>query len=398
MLKRILIAASLWLAASAPVWSQAGQFPSGWVQGNAGASPGQGKPNAVTAILDRALGSTRGAIIERGSTGWGIVGPSATAGLPWVSGGTGVDPAYIALGIVGGGTGCISASGTCLDNITGFSATTGYLTRTGAGTYAFSFPAFSQVTGSVACSQEPARTGVVTAPAGSCANVYPNANANTVLSNWGGSAAVPIFNTWPACANDGAHGLVYVNGTGLVCASLTTGGNVTNVGTPVANQIAQWTGATSIQGVNLVSLLAQGNGITITGTTTATISSQATSILMGGSGNANISNSVTNYSWASTVCVGATACQQPIATSGTISQLQVFLTATPGSGKSYTFFLMKNGVATAVTCAVVSTAQTCSDTSDSVTVAAGDLLQMQSLTPSGTPAAAGLAFSLQFVH
>lgn len=40
------------------------------------------------------------------------------------------------LGISRGGTNCAAASGTCLDNITGFSAT-GFLTRTGAGTYAF---------------------------------------------------------------------------------------------------------------------------------------------------------------------------------------------------------------------------------------------------------------------
>lgn len=228
MFKRILIAASL-LAASAPAFPQAGQFPSGFVQGNATASAGQSKPSAVTAILDRALGSTRGAILERGSSGWGIVGPGATAGLAWISGGTGVDPSYAALGISGGGTGCISASGTCLDNITGFSSTTGYLTRTGPGSYSFSFPAFSQVTGSAACSQLPAMTGVVTTTAGSCAHAYPSANANTVLSNWTGPAAAPIFNVWPACANDGAHALVYINGTGLQCGVLTTGGTVTSV-------------------------------------------------------------------------------------------------------------------------------------------------------------------------
>ena len=35
------------------------------------------------------------------------------------------------LGILGGGTNCSSASGTCLDNITGF-ASTGFVQRTGA--------------------------------------------------------------------------------------------------------------------------------------------------------------------------------------------------------------------------------------------------------------------------
>lgn len=42
-----------------------------------------------------------------------------------------------ALGIASGGTNCGAASGTCLDNITGFSST-GFIQRTGAGTYTFS--------------------------------------------------------------------------------------------------------------------------------------------------------------------------------------------------------------------------------------------------------------------
>jgi hypothetical protein len=41
------------------------------------------------------------------------------------------------LGISGGGTNCTAASGTCLDNITGF-ASTGFVQRTGAGSYTFS--------------------------------------------------------------------------------------------------------------------------------------------------------------------------------------------------------------------------------------------------------------------
>ncbi|MES2493904.1 MAG: hypothetical protein V4579_11575, partial [Pseudomonadota bacterium] len=51
------------------------------------------------------MGSTRGAIIERGASGWGIIGPGVTAGLPYITGGTGADGAYGVLGIVGGGTG-----------------------------------------------------------------------------------------------------------------------------------------------------------------------------------------------------------------------------------------------------------------------------------------------------
>ena len=53
--------------------------------------------------------------------------------------------------------------------------------------------------------------------------------ANTVLSNWTAGSAVPAANTWPACANDGDHALVYVNGTGLVCGTITSGSGVTSV-------------------------------------------------------------------------------------------------------------------------------------------------------------------------
>jgi hypothetical protein len=42
--------------------------------------------------------------------------------------------------VADGGTNCTVASGTCLDNITGF-ASTGFLQRTGAGTYSFTAPA-----------------------------------------------------------------------------------------------------------------------------------------------------------------------------------------------------------------------------------------------------------------
>jgi len=51
------------------------------------------------------IGSTRGSILERGASTWGIV-PPGTSGLPWVSNGTGADPAYQVL--TGGGI----ASGT----------------------------------------------------------------------------------------------------------------------------------------------------------------------------------------------------------------------------------------------------------------------------------------------
>ncbi|XUM21076.1 hypothetical protein ACRAVF_27320 [Bradyrhizobium oligotrophicum S58] len=71
-----------------------GQLKAGQVWGNPSASEQRGVPSNVTAILDQALGSTRGAILERGLSTWGLIAPAATAGLPFVSNGTGADPTY----------------------------------------------------------------------------------------------------------------------------------------------------------------------------------------------------------------------------------------------------------------------------------------------------------------
>lgn len=63
---------------------------------------------------------------------------AGSLGQPMLSGGGGSTAmTFGTLGVAGGGTGASSASGTALDNITGFGST-GFIQRTGAGTYAFS--------------------------------------------------------------------------------------------------------------------------------------------------------------------------------------------------------------------------------------------------------------------
>lgn len=65
---------------------------------------------------------------------------AGTSGQPLISGGGGASPnTFGTLGVYGGGTNCSSASGTCLDNITGFGST-GFVFRSGAGTYTFANP------------------------------------------------------------------------------------------------------------------------------------------------------------------------------------------------------------------------------------------------------------------
>jgi hypothetical protein len=65
---------------------------------------------------------------------------AGTTGQPMISGGGGsTSMTFGTLGVFGGGTGCSVASGTCLDNITGFGST-GFVFRSGAGTYTFANP------------------------------------------------------------------------------------------------------------------------------------------------------------------------------------------------------------------------------------------------------------------
>lgn len=75
-------------------------------------------------------------------------------------------------------------------------------------------------------------------------------------------------------------------------------GTVTNSGTPTSGQIAEWTTASNIQGVNVVSKLTAGTGISITGTTNATITA---------TGGAGALVSVVTYSTSQTITIPATA-------------------------------------------------------------------------------------------
>lgn len=113
MVKRflaLLVAAAL--ALPVPALAQAGaQINSGWFWGNPGATKAAPGPASPTQQLDRAIGSTRGSIIERGASVWGPIAPGATAGQAFISQGAGADPVYGLVTYAGGGCGvAISAS------------------------------------------------------------------------------------------------------------------------------------------------------------------------------------------------------------------------------------------------------------------------------------------------
>lgn len=126
-------------------------------------------------------GSTAGqAIVSTGPTtapGWSNITATSYSGI---------------LPVANGGTNSASASGTALDNITSF-AGTGFLTRTGAGAYAFQSTTNGITLGNLA-----------------------QTAANTVLANATGSPANLTAFSMPSCSAT-TSALQWTSGTGFVC-------------------------------------------------------------------------------------------------------------------------------------------------------------------------------------
>ena len=91
----------------------------------------------------------------------------------------------------------------------------------------------------------------------------------------------------------------------------------------------------------------------------------------------------------------AATVQAPVSTAGTLKSLYVYFPSAPTAGKSWEMVIMKNGVATSLDCTVADTATTCSDTSDTVSLSAGDLISLR-VTPAGTPISSVPTWSLVF--
>lgn len=183
--KSILAGLVLTVLACAPAFAQSvGQLGSGQMWANTGAGQGRGSPTSASAYFDFVYGNTRGAILERGASGWGKVNPSSTSGLPWVSNGTGADPAYQILGPSGGGTGVNNGANTLTlnGNTTITPGVAGQLAIWNAGTLSGSYAptlgvagsqlgqiCFVNLTSGSACIQPAAGalgTAVATLPAG----------------------------------------------------------------------------------------------------------------------------------------------------------------------------------------------------------------------------------------
>lgn len=106
----------------------------------------------------------------------------------------------------------------------------------------------------------------------------PQGVANSIWINPTGSTANMTNVAVPACANDGAHGLVYINGTGLQCAS---------VGTVTSAVIAGGTGMTATGTCTITTTgtctvnQSLTNAVIQTGSLTPAGTTSATGVMMG---------------------------------------------------------------------------------------------------------------------
>jgi hypothetical protein len=170
-------------------------------------------------------GSTSGAVTIQsqaaaGTYNFNLPTSAGSSGQPLISGGgAGAAQTYGTLGIFGGGTNCTSASGTCLDNITGFAAT-GFVQRTGAGTYALSNPI-------------PVANGGTNLANGTSGGILGFTGASTIASSalltlngvvvGGGSGATPTSTA------AGTNGQLLLGQTSAAPAWETAGGDIATV-------------------------------------------------------------------------------------------------------------------------------------------------------------------------
>jgi hypothetical protein len=119
--------------------------------------------------------------------------------------------------------------------------------------------------------------------------------------------------------------------------------------------------------------------------------------LVGGSGNTSLHQSNTNFVAAGVFAVGTNqnTIATPIPVGGTVSNLQVRLSGTLGSGstRSYTFTVLRNGSPTGLTCQIFSPSATNCSGSDDEVWNAGDSISLQA-TPAGTPTGRSVFWSV----
>ncbi len=117
-------------------------------------------------------------------------------------------------------------------------------------------------------------------------------------------------------------------------------------------------------------------------------------IVVGGGSSSYVSNGSTTYipmgyQADSTV---STEIRVPMPLAGTISNFYVSISAAPGTGNSYTFNVLNNGVATGITCTIAGSATSGNDTSNTELYAAGENISVE-VIPSSEPTIVSVIWS-----
>lgn len=123
-------------------------------------------------------------------------------------------------------------------------------------------------------------------------------------------------------------------------------------------------------------------------------------IIGGGTGSANLSAGADRFvpAFYSHVSASEDAVNQIMMISGEMSYLYVRLNNSPGGTNSYTFTIRKNGLDSTLTCTILGSATSCSDTdpAHSVTFDAGDLISVKAVPSSPAPTARAMRWTAKF--
>lgn len=199
---------------------------------------------------------------------------AGSAGQPMVSGGGGSSAMQFGvLGIVGGGTNCAAASGTCLDNITSFSST-GFINRTGSGAYSFTTQ-IGLANGGTGANLTASNGGIVYSTASAMAILSGTATANQIVLS--GSSAAPAWSTATYPPTTTANQILYSSSTntiaGLATANsgvlITSAGGVPSISSTLpsavqANITATGTIATGVWNGSVIGLTYGGTNANLT--------------------------------------------------------------------------------------------------------------------------------------
>lgn len=369
--KRVFAAAAaLSLALVTSAFGQAGiQLGAGQVLGNSTAAQRPGRAESVTAILDRALGSTRGAIIERGVGGWGLLSPSATARVPYLSGGAGADPLYgaytLPASVTSGGVACFTS--TTVEASSALLSANAIVLGGGAGVCPSPMGSLGTTTTVLHgnAGGPPTFAAVVSADLNITATSCTNQFVTAISTGGVGTCTTPSL-TSPSFANQGTTATVLHGNAGgnpsFGPVNLTTEASGT---LQAAQEPAHTGGCTNSAGSLALSCVIEINFPMGNGPGCGTPGSNSTVY------------SGPNGCWSAT----ENDASSPISKAMTLKNLRVKISTSPVGAETVTVTLRKNGAATGspgnVTCQITGAATTCSDLTNVATYSAADTVDIQ---------------------